>query len=158
MVRPLTEVFGRVEASDIHDYGAGFPVRDYLSGPAPELVDWTITNPPFVLADRFIARAAETSREGFAMLLRLQFLEGVGRLQTIFGPMPPAVVAPFSERVPIIKGEVSPMAGTTMAYAWFIWWRQRDRSFAAPETVVDWIPPCRRKLEMPGDYRSEAVT
>jgi hypothetical protein len=30
MVAPLREYFGSVEASDVHDYGAGFEVRDYL--------------------------------------------------------------------------------------------------------------------------------
>ena len=152
MVRPLAEAFGNVEASDIHDYGAGFPVRDCLAGPLPDMVDWTITNPPFVLADKFIARAAETSRAGFAMLLRVQFLEGGDRLKTVFGPMPPAVVAPFAERVPILKGQMSPRASTTMAYAWFIWRCQEGQSFAEPRTVVQWIAPCRRALELPGDY------
>jgi hypothetical protein len=61
MVRPLQEFFGRVEASDIHDYGAGFPVQDYLFGPPPPRTDWTITNPPFRLAEQFIKRGLESS-------------------------------------------------------------------------------------------------
>lgn len=33
MVRPLAELFiPPIDASDVHDYGAGFPVRDYLWG------------------------------------------------------------------------------------------------------------------------------
>eukprot|EP01137_Pigoraptor_chileana_P020428 Opistho-2@6560 len=60
MVKPLQEYFHTVEASDIHDYGAGFPVRDYLFGPPPPMVDWTITNPPFRLAEQFIRLALAT--------------------------------------------------------------------------------------------------
>ena len=47
MVRPLREYFRTVEASDVHDYGAGFPVADYLFGPDQAQVDWTFCNPPF---------------------------------------------------------------------------------------------------------------
>jgi hypothetical protein len=32
MVRPLAERFGRVIGSDIHDYGAGFPLHDFAGG------------------------------------------------------------------------------------------------------------------------------
>ena len=35
MVRPLAEHFAHVSASDIHDYGAGYEVQDYLFGPPP---------------------------------------------------------------------------------------------------------------------------
>lgn len=44
MVRSLAKYFAAVEPFDVHDYGVGFPVRDYLLGPLPDLVDWTITN------------------------------------------------------------------------------------------------------------------
>jgi hypothetical protein len=56
MVNPLLEYFADVDASDIHDYGAGYPVRDYIFGPPPPMVSWTITNPPFRLAEQFIER------------------------------------------------------------------------------------------------------
>ena len=84
MVRPLTEYFASVEASDIHDYGAGFPVRDYLFGSPPPMVDWTITNPPFRLAEQFIDRARETSRHGVAVIVRTAFLESVSRYNSLF--------------------------------------------------------------------------
>src|SRR3546814_2673532 len=54
MVRPLGEYFAAVSGSDVFDYGAGFPVQDYLFGPLPEATDWTITHPPFRLAEQFI--------------------------------------------------------------------------------------------------------
>ncbi|MGI4792928.1 MAG: hypothetical protein ACRYG8_02365 [Janthinobacterium lividum] len=54
MVAPLREAFASVEAADAFDYGVGFPVADYLFGMPPAPVDWTITNPPFRLAEQFI--------------------------------------------------------------------------------------------------------
>lgn len=60
MVRPLLEAFAMVRASDVHDYGCGYPVEDYLFGPPPATAlptNWTITNPPFRLAEKFIDRA-----------------------------------------------------------------------------------------------------
>lgn len=64
MVEPLNEYFSDVLASDVHDYGAGFPVEDYLFGPEPTLVDFTMMNPPFRLAQQFIERALATSKVG----------------------------------------------------------------------------------------------
>lgn len=61
MVHPLREYFSSVDASDVHDYGAGFAVRDYLYPGPLQMVDFTVTNPPFRLAEQFIERAASTS-------------------------------------------------------------------------------------------------
>ena len=96
MVRPLREYFDQVEAADVHDYGAGFPVQDYLFGPLPDATDWTITNPPFRLAEQFIERALAASRRGVAMLVRSAFLEGVGRHTRLFSRTPPSHVLQFT--------------------------------------------------------------
>ena len=53
---PAPETFRTVYASDYADYGAGYPVVDFLSGPTPERVDWIITNPPFRAEDSACAR------------------------------------------------------------------------------------------------------
>lgn len=92
MVKPLREYFGAVEASDVHDYGAGFPVADYLF-PGTDVfpVDYTITNPPFRLAEQFIERALATSTRGFAVILRSAFLEGKARHANLFSVTPPPV-------------------------------------------------------------------
>ena len=148
MVAPLTEYFRAVEAADVHDYGAGFPVRDYLFGAAPRPVDWTITNPPFRLAEQFIARALLTSRRGVAMLVRTTFLEGVGRHQRLFDVEPPTVVLQFAERVVMHKGRLAPEGSTATAYCWLVWFQGVD----AGDTVLRWIRPCRARLERPGDY------
>jgi len=152
MVRPLREYFGSVDASDVHDYGAGFPVRDFLF-PAPlDTVDWTITNPPFRLAEEFIARAAATSRIGFAIIVRVAFLEGQGRYERLFSKNPPTFVLQFTERVVMHKGRLAPEGSTATAYAWLVW---IDGEFP---TQLRWIAPCRRSRERPDDYPADEVT
>lgn len=151
MVRPLSEYFASVEASDVHDYGGGFPVVDYLFGLDPPMTDWTITNPPFKLAEEFIARALRTSREGVAMIARSAFLESVGRYERLFSVNPPSHVLQFTERVVMHKGRLAPDGSTASAYCWLVWsngWDQR--------TQFDWIAPCRKKLERAGDYADVA--
>ena len=148
MVKPLLEYFGAVLASDVFDYGAGYPQRDYLFGPVSDLskVDWTITNPPFRLAEEFIARASENSRIGFAMLVRSAFLEGQGRFERLFSKNPPSFVLQFTERVVMHKGRLAPEGSTATAYAWLVW---IDGYFP---TRLCWIAPCRKRLEREGDY------
>jgi hypothetical protein len=145
MVKPLREYFASVEASDVHDYGAGFPVADYLFGPLPERVHWTIKNPPFRLAEQFIERALESS-DCAAVIVRAAFLEGKGRFERLFAKNPPSHVLQFTERVVMHKGKLSPDGSTATAYAWLVW---ADR---AADTKLRWIAPCRKRLEKPDDY------
>jgi hypothetical protein len=146
MVKPLRESFGSVEAADIHDYGAGFQQNDYLFGPIPSRVDWTITNPPFRLAEQFIDRMAATSRLGFAVIVRAAFLEGQGRYDRLFSKNPPSYVLQFTERVVMHKGRLAPEGSTATAYAWLVWIDGES------PTKFDWIAPCRKRLEREGDY------
>ena len=149
MVGPLRDVFASVEASDIFDYGVGFPQADYLFGPDPEPVDWTITNPPFRLAEEFILRAIRTSVEGVAVIVRSAFLEGVGRYSRLFKVHPPRLVLQFSERVVMHKGRLSPNGSTATAYSWLIWTPGQSQEAG---TTFGWIPPCRKRLERSEDY------
>jgi len=156
MVCALGEYFGPdlVEGTDIHDYGAGFPVRDYLAGPLPPPVDWTITNPPFRLAERFVARALESSRRGVAIFERTSFLEGIGRWKGLYCRTSPNYVLQFAERVPIHKGRLTRKGSTATAYCWILWLREKP-SLSAPlrgPTELRWIPPCRKRLERGEDY------
>ena len=157
MARGREEYCGphNVQASDIHDYGAGYPVRDYLAGPLPEPVDWTITNPPFRLAELFANRALKTSRRGVAIFERTTFLEGIRRWEELFSITPPTLILQFSERVPIHKGRLVRNGSTATAYCWVIWER-REYGLSAPfaqPTVFDWIPRCRKRLERDEDYQ-----
>ena len=146
MARPLQEYFAKVEVADIFDYGQGYQVKDCLFGPAPHPVEWTITNPPFRLAEQFIARAFETSTEGVAVIVRSAFLEGVGRHTNLFSISPPSLILQFSERVVMHKGKLSPKGSTATAYCWLIW------MMGEQGTKFDWIAPCRKRLERASDY------
>lgn len=154
MVRPLAEYFSHVDASDVHDYGEGYPVQDFLFGPAPQATDWTITNPPFRLAEQFIERAIDTSRCGVAMIVRTAFLEGVGRFDRLFSEVPPTDVLQFSERVVMHKGKLSPKGSTATAYAWLVWDTRNTVWSGRGGTVLSWIPPCRKILEKASDYQA----
>jgi hypothetical protein len=150
MVAPLREFFGSVEASDVHNYGAGFAVSDYLFPGDMGTVDFTVTNPPFRLAEQFIARAAETSAVGFAMIVRAAFLEGQGRFERLFSKNPPSFVLQFTERVVMHKGRLAPEGSTATAYAWLIWLDGEE------PTQLRWIRPCRKRLERASDYEVAA--
>jgi len=152
MVRPLKEFFGSVQASDVHDYGAGFLTFDYLYPYPLEQVDWTITNPPFRLAEQFIKRALATSTHGVAMIVRSAFLEGAGRWVNLFAQTPPSHILQFSERVVMHKGRLAPEGSTATAYAWLVWLKGRKGP-----TTFDWIAPCRKRLERKEDYEAEAA-
>lgn len=147
MVRALAEVFPTVVGTDICDYGFGFGVRDFLREPYDlASVDWLITNPPFVLGDEFVREGLRVARRGVAILARASFAEGRKRYRTLFKPFPPALIATYAERVPIVKGRVDPEAVTASVYGWFVW---RTGSNHCRHI---WIPPCRKELEKEGDY------
>lgn len=148
MARPLGESFKTVLASDIFDYGVGYEVWDYIFGPSPS-VDWTITNPPFRLAQRFIEKALDESEVGVAVFVRSAFLEGIGRHRDLFSTYPPAMVLQFVERVVLHKGKLAPKGSSATAYCWIVW-RLPNSPFRPTE--LRWIPPCRRRLEREEDY------
>lgn len=147
MVKVLREYFAEVRFADANDYGFG-PVRDFLSYPyETNAVDWVITNPPFRLAEDFTHRSLDVARVGVAMLVRSVFLESVGRYERLFSKCPPAIFAQFVERVPMVKGRLDKKATTATGYAWLVWTHE-----PLAQTAVNWIPPCRKRLEKEDDY------
>ena len=147
MVKVLRDYFAEVRFADANYYGFG-PVRDFLSYPyETNAVDWVITNPPFRLAEDFTQRALDVARVGVAMLVRSVFLESVGRYERLFSKSPPAIFAQFVERVPMVKGRLDKKASTATGYAWLVWKHENS-----DQTRVNWIPPCRKRLEKEGDY------
>ncbi|MCA1654484.1 MAG: hypothetical protein ABR588_00695 [Sphingomicrobium sp.] len=153
MARVLKEYFSDVRCADAYDYGYA-PVRDFLSYPhETNAVDWVITNPPFRLAEEFVARSFEVARRGVAVLVRSVFLESVGRFNRLFDAHPPSKFAQFVERVPMVKGRLDPKASTATGYAWLVWQHGFDD---CPRLV--WIPPCRRTLEKPNDYSNKQLS
>jgi len=150
MAETLAETFGEVVASDIFDYGAGYAVEDYLFAKR-NVVDWTITNPPFRLAERFIEKALIESRIGVAVFVRSAFLESVGRYRALFSERRPRLILQFTERVVLHKGKLAPKGSTATAYCWLVWLPKR---MPGP-TEFGWIAPCRKRLEREGDYRPD---
>ncbi len=156
MTRPLAEYFRHVHASDVHDYGGDQRVSDFLLtyNHPPHIqaqgTDWIITNPPFRLACDFALTALERARIGVALLVRTAFLESAGRYERLFSKHPP-VVLQFVERVPMVKGRLDAKVSSATAYCWLVWFA-RDGNLATG--TIDWIPPCRKRLERPGDYDS----
>jgi hypothetical protein len=147
MAVALGEYFKEVQAQDVFDYGFG-GVADFQKAKfADGSFDWVITNPPFRLAEDFIARSLSISRVGVATLVRTVFIESVGRYDRLFRPLPPARVAQFTERVPMVKGRVDKKASTATGYAWIVWEKAVQKS-----TELVWIPPSRKSLERDGDY------
>lgn len=154
MSRPLNEYFGHVMDSDVEDYGYG-GVTDFLNAnlalECKVPVHWVITNPPFNKAQQFIEQGLRVASDGVAMLVRTSFLEGIMRYQTLFLKNPPDIVAQFSERVPMVKGRCDAKASTATSYAWMVWYVDPHPD-VDKQTLLRWIPPCRKQLERQGDY------
>lgn len=162
MAECLSEYFPNVLASDIHDHGYRRAVKsDFLldsetgNWPHEARVDWVITNPPFALADQFLARALEVSRIGVAFLLRLAFLESEPRYKPLYvGPNRLTLCAPFIERLPMQLGPWKPRAddgkksSSATCYAWFIFLKG-----AAPVPIQPIPPGTRDRLWKPDDVR-----
>jgi hypothetical protein len=130
----LAETGNSVESSDLYDRGYGEIGHDFLTTTRRHAN--VITNPPFHSAQGFVAAGLKAADRKFALLLRLAFLEGANRADTIFHRVPPARVWVFSERITFyMKGAQIAGSGTT-AYAWFVW----DKAHIGP-TELCWFKP-----------------
>lgn len=125
---------GPVVSTDLYDRGYGESGVDFLS--TSRRADNIITNPPYNAAEGFVAQGLKLANKKFAMLLRLAFLEGANRANTIFTTCPPSRVWVFSERITFYPVGVEAKGSGTTAYAWFVW----DKD--APErTELKWLKP-----------------
>lgn len=134
MSRVLEQTGLPVRSTDLYERGYGEPGHDFLR---PKFTATNIiTNPPYNCAEGFIASGLSHARKKFALLLRLAFLEGANRANTIFFRIPPARVWVFSERITFyMKGAEQAGSGTT-AYAWFVW----DKDVPG-RTELKWFKP-----------------
>jgi len=134
MSHVLGHVSNNVISSDLYDRGFGEVGKDFLK--PTRVADNIVTNPPYNAAEGFVRSGVKHSRQKFALLLRLAFLEGANRANTIFAKCPPSRVWVFSERITFYPaGAVQKGTGTT-AYAWFVW----DKN-AANGTELKWFKP-----------------
>jgi hypothetical protein len=134
MSRVLEQASRSVFSSDLYPRGYGNAGLDFLD-PARS-ADNIVTNPPYNCAEGFVASGVKHARRKFALLLRLAFLEGANRANTIFAKCPPSRVWVFSERITFYPSGINPKGSGTTAYAWFVW----DKD-APSGTELKWFRP-----------------
>lgn len=134
MSRALAMNGNNVESSDLYQRGFGEPGVDFLEANrrSPNIV----TNPPYNSAEGFVAAGLKKADRKFALLLRLAFLEGANRSNTIFARNPPSRVWVFSERITFYPAGAEVKGSGTTAYAWFVW----DKDHAGPAELA-WFKP-----------------
>jgi hypothetical protein len=147
LLRYLSEASGGLTmegALGLADEGASWWVIVALARRDEALREYVRRYPPrdaFNLALDFALRALAEAQRGVALLTRTSWLEGGERHTRLFAAHPPAIVALFAERVPMVKGRWDPKASTATSYTWVIWRRGHTGS-----TDLVWIPPGRRAL------------
>lgn len=134
MSKVLEETGSKIFSSDLYDRGYGEIGLDFLN--PTRSARHIITNPPYNCAEGFVASGIKRARQKFALLLRLAFLEGANRANTIFATNPPSRVWVFSERITFYPKGVDPKGTGTTAYAWFVW----DKD-APGRTELKWFKP-----------------
>jgi hypothetical protein len=134
MSRVLEEAAARVRSSDLYQRGYGDHGIDFLE--ARQTAANIITNPPYNSAEGFVRNGVRLAKHKFALLLRLAFLEGANRANTIFTRTPPSRVWVFSERITFYPAGAEKKGSGTTAYAWFVW----DRD-ASSGTELRWLKP-----------------
>ncbi len=138
MSRVLSDGGHQVTSSDLYNRGYGESGHDYLT--TERRAQNIITNPPYNSAEGFVAKGLEVAQCKFALLLRLAFLEGANRANTIFHKAPPSRVWVFSERITFYPKDAVVAGSGTTAYAWFVW----NKDHSGP-TELAWLKPGFKK-------------
>jgi hypothetical protein len=134
MSRVLEKTGEPVLSSDLYERGYGEAGIDFLH--PRRSADNIITNPPYNCAEGFVASGVKHARRKFALLLRLAFLEGANRANTIFAKTPPSRVWVFSERITFYPAGAERKGSGTTAYAWFVWDKDSPSG-----TELKWFKP-----------------
>jgi len=126
-----------VIATDLNDRGCPNSIAriDFLlPGPAVTC-DAIVTNPPFSLAEEFVAAALDRAPI-VAMLLRLAFFESERRT-SLLDDRNLARIHVFANRLPDMSGKGNVNCG--MAMAWFVW----DQNYIGPTLLdrISWRSP-----------------
>jgi hypothetical protein len=127
-----------VRSTDLYDRGFGEAGVDFTK--ARRRTDNIVTNPPYNSAEGFVRCGVGLAGRKFALLLRLAFLEGANRANTIFAECPPSRVWVFSERITFYMAGAPKKGSGTTAYAWFVW----DKD-APAGTELKWFKPGYKK-------------
>jgi hypothetical protein len=137
IVRVLRAQGHAVIASDLIDYGDLHFVRDFLGEIGmPAGAEGILTNPPFQLAEKFVAHALELCPK-VVMLLRLAFLESERR-RDILEDRGLARIHVFRKRLPMMHRASweGRKANSGMAFAWFCW--ERNHTGLATVNRISW--------------------
>ena len=132
VVRVLRAHEYEVHASDLIDYGTDPTAhygRNFLAEQeAPEGYECILTNPPYQLAEEFVAHALKLCPR-VIMLLRTAFLESDRRTNILEG-CGLARVFVFRKRLPMMHraGWEGRKANSGMSFSWFVWDRAYHRS------------------------------
>jgi hypothetical protein len=134
-----------VIGSDLCNYGRPdcFWRRDFLfEHKLPDGCEAIVTNPPFKLAEQFVAHALDLSPL-VVMLLRFAFYEaGTGKARKhmlrarVLDEIPPARILVFRKRLPMMhrRGWEGRKGNSGMAMSWWVW----DRNHTGP-TITERI-------------------
>ena len=123
-------------------HGFDVTAQDYDEGNGVDFLkfnkkfDNIITNPPFRLANEFVKHSLELANNKIAMLLPLNYLHGVTRLNEIYNLKKLKTVYVFT-RYPLLTQDLredGKYKTGMMVYAWYIW-DQKYNSY--PE--IRWI-------------------
>jgi hypothetical protein len=131
IVRVLRDHGHAVIATDVFDYGGLHFVGDFFAQDRmPAGCEAIVTNPPYQIAEPFVAHALELAPR-VVVLLRLAFLESERRCHILEG-RGLARVHVFRKRLPMMHraGWEGRKANSGMAFAWFVW----ERGYTGPTT------------------------
>jgi len=152
------EYGARSIGSDVMDHGykkvkiQDFTVRD--ASDAYSQADAIVTNPPYAYLNEFIIEGLDRSTKHFAILVRIQAVEGQNRFKNVFSRVPPMKVAVFSDRIPFKSGVVVRKASKMFTHCWLYWdvdWLRRVGGNYDSNMV--WIEPdVQSKFERDSDY------
>jgi hypothetical protein len=141
IVNPLASAGHNVFTSDIYRWHPQTQVqRDFCKFTRlPYAEDHDLfSNPPFRQADDFVVHAHKLMQKDakLALLLRLQYLEGVARKLKIYDRTPPYMVYVYSFRLPRMHRFHYTGKRTTsvVCFAWFCWYKGWNKS-----TEIRWI-------------------
>ena len=135
MTNVLREKYKIVYASDIREDNSidGIKGEDFLK--TSKKFDNIITNPPYKYAKEFVLKAKQSANKKIALLLKLVFLEGIGRYEMFQDKdFPLKKVYVFCRRQKIYANGIIGKNSGLIAYAWFIW----DKSYSG-KPIIEWI-------------------
>jgi hypothetical protein len=92
-----------------------------------------ITNPPYKYATEFAEHALKSTDKKVALLLKVQFLEGIKRYD-FFKNSPLKKVYVFSRRIHFSRNGEKLSNHSMMCFSWFVW----EHGYEG-EPIIDWI-------------------